>query len=423
MLDIGCNAGFYSIEMKRRGADRVVGIDFDARYLAQARFAAEVTGQDIEFRELSVYDVARLGERFDIVLFMGVLYHLRHPLLALDLIHEHVAEDLLVFQSMQRGSDEVEPVAADYDFFEQEHFDRPGLSEAALHRAPLRPRPDQLVGRRTRPAPQAMLRSAGFEILDHPEEEVYVCRAGGAAEAAGGGLSGATRGGKRHGEGQRDDRSGRRSGTSRTTSRTGTRLLDPEWDRFARDDPASPARRSRPRTRGLTRVLGGMSPIDPHFIQRLADKGVLDDVDAVAVHGFPLDWNLWQIDEWPAKIAEIEAVTDKPVWVTEVGVSSFGVGGGAGLGRAASTAELLIGRAPRIHWYSLYDLPQDLGGHHAPQGGGGLVLLPALPHGAAARGRHAEAGAGGLCRLCRRDGPLPVVPFRGPPARRGGRAG
>src|SRR5947209_1726626 len=118
VLDIGCNAGFYSIEMKRRGAERVVGIDFDEAYLAQARFAAEVNGVEIELRQLSVYDVAKLGERFDLVLFMGVLYHLRHPLLALDLIHEHVARNLFVFQSMQRGSDEVEPLEGDYPFAE-----------------------------------------------------------------------------------------------------------------------------------------------------------------------------------------------------------------------------------------------------------------------------------------------------------------
>jgi tRNA (mo5U34)-methyltransferase len=97
VLDIGCNAGFYSMEMKRRGADRVLGIDFDESYLAQARFAAEITDLDVEFRKLSVYDVGALGESFDVVLFMGVLYHLRHPLLALDLIREHVARDMLVF--------------------------------------------------------------------------------------------------------------------------------------------------------------------------------------------------------------------------------------------------------------------------------------------------------------------------------------
>src|SRR3954454_17634154 len=111
VLDIGCNGGFYSLEMKKRGGAGVLGVDFDEDYLAQARFAAQVTGFDIEFRKLSVYDVGALGKRFDVVLFMGVLYHLRHPLLALDLLYEHVAKDLLVFQSMQRGAREVEPVA------------------------------------------------------------------------------------------------------------------------------------------------------------------------------------------------------------------------------------------------------------------------------------------------------------------------
>src|SRR5207253_10476440 len=127
VLDVGCNAGFYSIEMKKRGAARVVGIDSDEIYLEQGRFAAEVSGfPDIEFRNLSVYDVGKLGEQFDVVIFMGVLYHLRHPLLALDLIHEHVAGDLLVFQSMQRGSDTIDPVKRNYDFWTTDLFDRPG---------------------------------------------------------------------------------------------------------------------------------------------------------------------------------------------------------------------------------------------------------------------------------------------------------
>ncbi|HEY0436796.1 MAG TPA: TIGR04290 family methyltransferase [Phenylobacterium sp.] len=175
VLDIGCNAGFYSIEMKRRGAERVVGIDFDERYLDQARFAAEVKGADIEFRLMSVYDVAALGERFDVVLFMGLLYHLRHPLLALDLIHEHVAGDLMVYQSMQRGSPDMEPVAADYDFFQQDHFDRPGYPKMHFIE-------HQYAGDWTNwwapnaACSAAMLRSAGFEILEHPEEEVFVCR-------------------------------------------------------------------------------------------------------------------------------------------------------------------------------------------------------------------------------------------------------
>jgi tRNA (mo5U34)-methyltransferase len=178
VLDIGCNGGFYSMEMKRRGAERVLGIDFDEDYLAQARFAAEVTGLDIEFRQHSVYDVAGLRERFDVVIFMGVLYHLRHPLLALDLIREHVVDDLMIFQSMQRGSSEVEPVAEDYDFFEMDHFDRPAYPKMHFieHRYSHDPTNWWAPNRACM---EAMLRSAGFTIEDHPEEEVYVCRKAG----------------------------------------------------------------------------------------------------------------------------------------------------------------------------------------------------------------------------------------------------
>src|SRR5204863_1890649 len=113
-------------QMKHRGADRVLGLDTKDEYLEQAKFAASVSGLEIEFRKLSAYDIGELGEQFDLVLFMGVLYHLRHPLLALDLIHEHVARDLLVFQSMQRGSKEVERLKEDYEFWETDLFDRPG---------------------------------------------------------------------------------------------------------------------------------------------------------------------------------------------------------------------------------------------------------------------------------------------------------
>jgi tRNA (mo5U34)-methyltransferase len=175
VLDIGCNAGFYSIEMKRRGADRVVAIDEDERYLRQARFAAEMCGTEIEFRQLSVYDIAQLEERFDLVLFMGVLYHLRYPLLALDLIYRHAARDLMVFQSMQRGSDVIEPIAEDYSFAETQVFEKPGFPR--LHFIERR-----YTGDATnwwipnRACVEAMLRSAGFEILSHPEAEVHICR-------------------------------------------------------------------------------------------------------------------------------------------------------------------------------------------------------------------------------------------------------
>jgi tRNA (mo5U34)-methyltransferase len=175
VLDVGCNAGYYSIEMKRRGADRVVGIDYDDKYLAQARFAASVSQVDIDFRKMSVYDVARLGERFDLVLFMGVLYHLRHPLLALDLLKEHAVGKLLVFQSLLRGSDDAGYLAPDYPFVETEIFRRPDFPCMYFIE-------QSYSGDQTnwwipnRACAEAMLRSAGFQIVAHHEQEVFVCR-------------------------------------------------------------------------------------------------------------------------------------------------------------------------------------------------------------------------------------------------------
>jgi beta-xylosidase len=132
--------------------------------------------------------------------------------------------------------------------------------------------------------------------------------------------------------------------------------IDPGWSLFAETAIAA-GQAIRAENPDLPRVLGGMSPIDPGFVRNMEGKGVLDNVDAIAVHGFPLDWNLWQIHEWPAKIDEIRAVTDLPIWVTEVGISTFGAEEVQvwGLNR---TAELLVGKTPRIHWYSLYDLPR-----------------------------------------------------------------
>ncbi|HEX8678548.1 MAG TPA: hypothetical protein VF683_01200, partial [Chthoniobacterales bacterium] len=131
--------------------------------------------------------------------------------------------------------------------------------------------------------------------------------------------------------------------------------LDPEWRQFAEMVKVA-ARAVAAEDHQITRVLGGMSPIDAGWIKRMEDFGVLETLDAVAVHGFPLDWNNWMLDEWPARLREIQAVTDLPVWVSEVGISTFGAEEVQEFG-LQRTAELLIGRAPRIHWYSLYDLP------------------------------------------------------------------
>jgi beta-xylosidase len=135
--------------------------------------------------------------------------------------------------------------------------------------------------------------------------------------------------------------------------------IDPDWSKFAEMATLASQAIAAEDPR-LVKVLGGISPIDAKFMENMKDRGVLDHVDAVAVHGFPLDWNLWQIHEWPAKVDEIQAVTHLPVWVSEVGISTFGAEEVQvwGLKR---TAELLTGRAPRIHWYSLYDLPQAWG--------------------------------------------------------------
>jgi tRNA (mo5U34)-methyltransferase len=175
VLDIGCNAGFYSLELKSRGADLVVAIDSDPRYLAQARLAAHTRNLDIDFRQMSVYDVAALRRRFDLVLFMGVLYHLRHPLLALDLISEHVVSHQLLFQSMLRGDDAIAEVESDYPFSEIEifsHSDYPVLHfvENSYAHDPT----NWWIPNRA--CAEAMLRSAGFTVMARPDDDVFLCQ-------------------------------------------------------------------------------------------------------------------------------------------------------------------------------------------------------------------------------------------------------
>jgi tRNA (mo5U34)-methyltransferase len=176
VLDIGCNGGFYSFEMKRRGAARVLGVDHDPVYLAQACFAREQFGLDVEFVQVDVYDIDKLGETFDYVLFMGVLYHLRHPLYALEKVAALVGQRLL-FQSMERGSWDTLEFAPDYpiterDVFFDHRFPRMYFIEGAY------------AGDKTNwwiPNPactQAMLRSVGLKVVDHPCHEVYVCERG-----------------------------------------------------------------------------------------------------------------------------------------------------------------------------------------------------------------------------------------------------
>jgi beta-xylosidase len=132
--------------------------------------------------------------------------------------------------------------------------------------------------------------------------------------------------------------------------------LDPEWQIFS-EMTCLAADAVKSVAPSMPCVLGGISPIDARFIRRMERQGVLAKVDVVALHGFPLDWNHWQIHEWPERLREIREVTALPVWVSEVGVSTFGAEEVQVFG-IRRTMDLILGDVPRIHWYSLYDLPK-----------------------------------------------------------------
>jgi tRNA (mo5U34)-methyltransferase len=176
VLDIGCNGGFYSIEMKRRGARRVLGIDVDERYLNQARFATRTLGIEVEFEKRSVYEVAAIDGQFDYVLFMGVFYHLRYPIYALDQVVKKIRpEGRLVFQSMLRGASDVRQWADNYHFWETEQFRHPAYPcMYFVENSYANDQTNWWVPNRA--AAEAVLRSSGLEIVDHPEAETWICR-------------------------------------------------------------------------------------------------------------------------------------------------------------------------------------------------------------------------------------------------------
>lgn len=173
VLDIGCNGGFYSLQLKRRGAERVLGIDVDDRYLSQARFAAEQLGLKIEFEKRSVYDVANIAGQFDYVFFMGVFYHLRYPLFALDSIIKKVGGKL-IFQTMVRGSEQAKAFQENYHFWNKEIFSDLQFPQMYFieHRYADDPTNWWIPNAS---ACEAMLRSSGLEIVGHPEAETWIC--------------------------------------------------------------------------------------------------------------------------------------------------------------------------------------------------------------------------------------------------------
>src|SRR5258706_2053769 len=175
VLDVGCNAGFYSIALKRRNAGRVVGLDVDDRYLNQGRFAARTLGLDIEFQKNSVYQVDQVSGQYDWVLFLGVFYHLRYPLLALDKVVTKIKPGgRLVFQTMLRGSKNEHNTQEDYDFWHEEIFaDADFPCAYFIERSYSNDQTNWFIPNRS--GAEAMLRSSGLEIIDHPESETWVC--------------------------------------------------------------------------------------------------------------------------------------------------------------------------------------------------------------------------------------------------------
>jgi tRNA (mo5U34)-methyltransferase len=178
VLDVGCNGGFYSIELKRRGAGKVLGVDVVDQYLDQARFAALTLALDIEFEKCSVYDIDRIAGEFDYVLFMGLFYHLRYPLLALDKLVTKVKREL-IFQTMLRGSGEEHETAPDYNFWRKDIFINPDFPAAYfIERCYANDPTNWFIPNRS--GAEAMLRSAGLQIVSHPEAETWICKPGAA---------------------------------------------------------------------------------------------------------------------------------------------------------------------------------------------------------------------------------------------------
>jgi tRNA (mo5U34)-methyltransferase len=171
-LDVGCNAGFYAIEMKRRNAGRVLGIDLEERCLEQAKFAAEKLGLDIEFRKMCLYDIDQLAGQFDYVLFLGVFYHLRYPLLALDKAVKKTAGKL-IFQTMLRGSRDEFKAERDYEFYNEEIFGADFPAAYFIENSYAGDYTNWFIPNRS--GAEAMLRSAGLSITPTADPETWIC--------------------------------------------------------------------------------------------------------------------------------------------------------------------------------------------------------------------------------------------------------
>ena len=174
VLDVGCNAGFYSFELARRGA-QVVGIDIDAHYLGQARWAAREFGlaDRVEFRRMSVYELARRSPQYDLVCFLGVLYHLRHPMLALDILRR-VTRRTLVLQTLTMPGEAVVAAPPDIALDARAVLRQSGWPKMAFIERSLAEDPTNWWAP-NHACVEAMIRSAGFKISARPGHEMYCC--------------------------------------------------------------------------------------------------------------------------------------------------------------------------------------------------------------------------------------------------------
>jgi tRNA (mo5U34)-methyltransferase len=173
-LDVGCNAGYYSFRLAARGAE-VLALDLDEHYLQQGRWASchlDPEGR-VEFRQGSVYDLVDVEGTFEVVLFMGVLYHLRYPLLALDVVAEK-AGGTLVLQTLTMPGEESPGTPDDIEIGERRRLLGPGWPRAAFIEHSLAGDPTNWWAA-DRACVEAMARSAGLRIVERPAHEVWIC--------------------------------------------------------------------------------------------------------------------------------------------------------------------------------------------------------------------------------------------------------
>ena len=366
VLDIGCNGGFYAIQMKRRGADRVLGIDIDDEYLAQARFAAEVAVSTSSFEQLSVYDVGRAGRALRPRALHGRPLS-PAPSAARARSHPRARRARPLSSSRCSAAAKASSAAARRTTISGTPTLRTaGFSEAALHRAALCRRSDQLVDPESRLLPRRCCAAPVSTISRPPRRR---------SSSADGGESPARRAGqsiRRQESGH--DRSGHDLERAEQQIALGSEV-DPDWHSFREMATARPTRSPR-RPAGLPHVLGGISPIDPAFIANMQGQGVLDHLDAVAVHGFPLDWNLGRSTNGPQARRDPDGDGS-----ADLGLRGRRLDlrrrGGAGLGPAPHrrTARRPSAAHPLVQ--PLRPAARLAGDDAAPRGRG-LLLLPAF---------------------------------------------